>query len=621
MGKKLFTEFPPVSTREWEELIKLDLKGADYEKKLVWQTPEGIPLRPYYREEDLKDIDYLDTLPGEFPYVRGKKKTSNDWLVRQEIVVDDIDEANLKAIDALMKGAGSIGFVLDDKPSFTAAEIIRLLKDICMSSAEINFSCSRFSMKIFEAIDQENNTRGGALSKLHGSIEYDPFGELVTTGNFAAGEQRSFEIASELTGNGKKFPNFTVINVNAAIFNNSGGSAVHELAFALSSAAEYLERLTGMGHTAEEVAENIRITFATGSNYFMEIAKFRAARYLWSKMLEAWEINPEVAGKLVIHAVTSRWNKTIYDPYVNMLRSTTESMAAILGGADSLTVEPFDKHFRKQTGVFSERIARNTQLVLKEEAYFDKVADPAAGSWYIESLTSSLIDEAWKLFLETTGEGGFSEAFKKGFIQNKIEETANKRNGFLAGRRDILLGTNQYPNPSEKILKNIDTEAAFNETVPADNQLATPLKPYRGAQPFEELRLKTEKHPSGAPKVFLLTYGNVTMSKARAGFSSGFFACAGFEIIDNPGFRSPAEGVTAALESKAEIVVICSSDEEYPMIVPFVANELKNAIVVVAGNPKESIAQLQEAGVNHFIHLRSNVLETLKQFQTEMGIK
>jgi methylmalonyl-CoA mutase len=621
MGKKLFTEFPPVSTREWEDLIKLDLKGADYEKKLVWQTPEGIPVRPYYREEDIKDIDYLDTLPGEFPFVRGKKRTSNDWLVRQEIVVDDIDAANANALDALMKGAGSVGFVLPDKTSFTAGEISRLLNDICMSSAEVNFCCGKFSKHVFEAIDKENNSRGGALSVLRGSIEYDPFGELVTTGNFAAGEQESFKMASEMIGFGKKLPNFTVINVDAAIFHNSGGSGVHELAFALSSAAEYLERLTGMGHTAEEVAGKIRFTFATGSNYFMEIAKFRAARYLWSKLLEAWEINPQTAGKLIIHAVTSRWNKTIYDPYVNMLRSTTESMAAILGGADSLTVEPFDKHFRKQTGVFSERVARNTQLVLKEEAYFDKVSDPAAGSWYIETLTSSLIDESWKLFLEVDGKGGFSEAFKKGFIQDKIEETANKRNSFLAGRRDILLGTNQYPNPSEKVIKNIDPDIAFKEPVPAEIQLARPLKPYRGAQPFEELRLKTEQHPSGAPKVFLLTYGNVTMSKARAGFSCGFFACAGFDVIVTPGFGSPAEGVEAALKSKAQVVVICSSDEEYPMIVPFIANELKKAIVVVAGNPKESISQLQEAGVKHFIHLRSNVLETLKQFQTELGIK
>ncbi|MGF1583790.1 MAG: methylmalonyl-CoA mutase family protein [Bacteroidales bacterium] len=621
MGKKLFTEFPPVSTSEWEDLIKLDLKGADYEKKLVWQTPEGIPVRPYYREEDIKDIDYLDSLPGEFPFVRGKKRTSNDWLVRQDIVVDDIGEANAKALDALMKGAGSIGFIMKNKKEITAGEISRLLKDICMSSAEVNFCCGKFSVQVLQATDTENNVRGGALSGLRGSVEFDPFGELVTTGNFAEGEQESFKMASEMLGYGKKLPNFTVINVNAAIFHNSGGSAVHELAFALSSAAEYLERLTGMGHTAEEVAEKIRITFATGSNYFMEIAKFRAARYLWSKLLEAWEVNQQTAGKLVIHAVTSRWNKTIYDPYVNMLRSTTESMAAILGGADSLTVEPFDKHFRKQTGVFSERIARNTQLVLKEEAYFDKVADPAAGSYYIESLTSSLIDESWKLFMETDGQGGFSEAFKKGFIQDRIEQAANKRDGYLAGRRDVLLGTNQYPNPSEKIIKNIDTATAFKETVQAKIQLGRPLKPYRGAQPFEELRLKTEQHPSGAPKVFLLTYGNITMSKARAGFSTGFFACAGFEIIDNPGFRSPEEGVTAALKSKAEIVVICSSDEEYPMIVPFVANELKSAIVVVAGNPKESIGQLQEAGVKHFIHLRSNVLETLKQFQAELGIK
>jgi methylmalonyl-CoA mutase len=621
MGKKLFTEFPPVSTREWEEMIHQDLCGADYEKKLIWQTHEGIPLRPYYREEDIKDIDYIDSPPGEFPFVRGTKTASNDWLVRQDILVEDIDEANLKAIDALMKGAGSIGFVLDSGIKYTHLDIGRLLKDICLSSAEINYCCGRFSMKVLEAVDRVNSDRGGSLSKMHGTLEYDPVGELFTRGNYSTGEQGSFGLVTDMIKFSQKLPNFRVINVNATLFHDSGGSAVQELAFAMSSAAEYLERMTRSGIPAGEVAQKIKFTFSSGSNYFMEIAKFRAARYLWSRILEAWEVRPEIAGRMYIHAETSRWNKTIYDPYVNVLRSTTESMSAILGGADALTVDPFDKHFRRPSP-FSERIARNTQLVIKEEAYFDKVADPAAGSYYIESLTTSLIDESFRLFLETVSQGGVTEAFKKGFIQEKIEKTAIRRNMFLAHRRDILLGTNQYPDPSERVMKNIDPAVASVDPVLPDNPLARPLRPYRGAQIYEDIRLRTERHKGGPPKVFLLQFGNISACKARAAFSSGFFACGGFEIMNHMVFNSLEQGVTSALESNADVVVLCSSDEEYLAVTPSLTGELANrSILVVAGSPGEGAGQLKEAGVKHFIHIRSDIPETLKQFQKELGIQ
>lgn len=619
--KKFFEEFPPVSTGLWEEVIRNDLKGADYDKKLVWNTLEGIPLRPYYREEDIKDLFHVNSLPGEFPYVRGKKNGSGDWLVRQEIFVKDTVDANAKAIDALMKGAGSIGFVLDEKVKYKQKDISSLLKDICLASAEINFRYGISSLELLEFTDKENISRGGTVSELHGSVEYDPIGDLLTTGNFPVNEEKSFEMAASMIEYAFRMPNFTVLNVNASIFHNSGGSAVHELAFAISSAADYLERLTKKGIPAEKVADKIRFTFAVGSNYFMEIAKFRAARYLWSKIIEAWEISPEISGKMIIHAVTSNWNKTIYDPYVNVLRSTTESMSAVLGGADSLCVYPFDRPFRKEGTPFSERIARNTQLILKEEAYFDKIADPSAGSYYIESLTASLIEESWKLFLETSEHGSLSGAFKSGFIQDIIDDTASRRNNFIATRRDVLLGTNQYPNPTEKIQDIIDESAVWPEQTLAEEPLARPLKLYRGAQAFEQLRLKTENFKGDKPKVFLLTYGNLAMRKARAGFSSGFFSCAGFEVIDNAGFSTPEDGVKTAIETGASIVVVCSSDDEYPQIVPDIANRLDSKIIlVVAGYPKDSLVQLRDAGVKHFIHLKSNLLETLQQFQNELGI-
>jgi methylmalonyl-CoA mutase len=616
--EKLFSEFPPVTVAEWEELIKKDLKGADYEKKLTWLTPEGIRLRPYYTAEDLQQ--FPGGAPGNIPF--GGRKRNPGWLVRQDIKVEDPGSANAKAIDCLMKGASSIGFILDDSRDYPAADLERLLRDICLASAEINFITGKPATEMPGILEKAGTSSGGTLSDIHGSIEYDPLGILFTTGHFPGNDESScFDLATSLVEQASRLQNLTVLNVHAPVFHDSGGSAVQDLAFAMASAAQYLERLTGKGVSAGKAAEKIRFTFSAGSNYFMEIAKFRAARYLWIKVLEAWDADPAIAGSMFIHSVTSRWNKTLYDPHVNMLRTTTEAMAAILGGADSLTVGPFDEVSSGGGTPFSTRIARNAQLVIREESYFDKVADPAAGSWYIESLTASLVEHAWELFLRTVDAGGITEAFASGWLQDRIEETARKRDGYIASRQYVLVGTNQFPDPSERVLDRMEPSMADGPGLEKTSGPGRPLRPYRGAEAFEQLRLKTEKSGDNTPSVFLLSYGNPVMRKARAGFATGFFGCAGFRIIENPAFSDPAEGIKAALESKASMVVICSSDEEYPVIVPPIADALRDrTILVVAGYPKDSIELLKGCGIKHFIHVRSNILETLQQFQVELGI-
>jgi methylmalonyl-CoA mutase len=320
-----------------------------------------------------------------------------------------------------------------------------------------------------------------------------------------------------------------------------------------------------------------------------------------------------------VHAVTSKWNQTIYDPYVNMLRGTTESMSAVLSGIDSLTVTPYDESFEKPTE-FAERIARNTQIILKEESYFDKVVDPAGGSYYIENLTASIAEHAWSLFKEIEDKGGYIEAFKAGIIQEKVNETANKRNHNIASRKEVILGVNQYPNASEKMDAKYDADTIITKVDKMDDAIAEPLKPYRGAEEIELLRLKTDQSAK-TPKVFLLTIGNPAMRKARAGFASGFFACAGFDIIDNLGFDSVEEGVKAAMEQKSDIVVVCSSDDEYPEVAPAVNEKMgSKAITVVAGYPA-CVDDLKAKGIKHFIHIKSNLLETLKGFQKELGIE
>jgi methylmalonyl-CoA mutase len=343
---------------------------------------------------------------------------------------------------------------------------------------------------------------------------------------------------------------------------------------------------------------------------------------LWAKIVNVYSPSDAEFTRAYIHSVTSDWNKTMYDPHGNLLRTTTESMSAIIGGTNSLTVRPFNAMYEDGTD-FTERIARNQQLLLKEESHFDKIVDPSSGSYYIENLTNALAEQAWKLFLGVDDLGGFIEAFKKGFIQNKINETARKRDLNIATRKEILLGTNQYPNFTEFKLKEFDKSVFTKDNQSGEKPLAETLKPYRGAQAFELLRYKTDKYAleHSRPKAFMFTYGSLAMRRARSQFSSNFFACAGFEAIDNNGFKTVDEGVKAALTSKAEIIVLCAADDDYPVIAPEILKKIGDkAIVVIAGYPKDSIDDLKAKGIKYFIHVKSNVLETLQEFQKAMGI-
>ena len=349
------------------------------------------------------------------------------------------------------------------------------------------------------------------------------------------------------------------------------------------------------------------------SNYFLEIAKFRAARMLWANIVKGYNPAKNCACKMHIHARTADWNQTVYDPYVNMLRGTTEAMSAIIAGVHSLEVTPFDNAFETPTE-FSKRIARNVELLLKHESHFDQVVDPAGGSYYVENLTQSIAAEAWKLFLEIEEKGGYAEAYKAGFIKERVAASAAAKDKAIATRRQTLLGANQFPNFTEVAPKEITAEAV-TRPVAEGNVLA----PYRGAMAFEAMRLHVDR--SGKqPKAFMLTCGNLAMARARAQFSCNFFGCAGIRVQDNTFFKSIEEGVKAALESKAEIVVVCASDDDYAEAAPKVKELLAGkAILVVAGAPA-CTPELEAQGITNFINVKSNVLETLKFYLKEMGI-
>ena len=619
MAEKLLNEFPPITTETWEEVVTKDLKGADYDKKLVWKTMEGFSVRPYYRIEDLKNLQHLGTAPNVFPFVRGTKG-DNDWLIRQGYCAhENLEKANKEALKGLMAGVTSISFCIDGSKPLSTNDFATLLKDIEISAVEVNFEgCQCATPEIISAFLEYAKSKGVGANQLAASFDLDPLRILTTTGALCC---ENFKVALkkciDLT---KDYPNIRVIGVEGYAFNDAGATIVQELGYALSMGSEYLNALIDTGFSADEAAKKIKFTLSVSSNYFMEIAKFRAARLLWANIVKAYGAKDDESAKIMVHAVTSQWNMTAYDAYVNMLRGTTEAMSASLAGVHSLEVLPFDFAIR-EPAEFGNRIAKNVQILLKEESHFDKINDPAAGSYYIENLTASIAEQAWKLFTSVEDKDGYIKAFKSGDIQAEIKATAQKRDMNIATKREILLGTNQYPNFTEKADKDITIKTVTRgaDVKKSDKAVAEPLERYRGAQAFETLRFSTEKSGK-TPKAFMLTFGNLAFARARAQFSSNFFAVAGYTAIDNNRFETVEEGIAAALASKAEIIIACSSDDEYTEAVPKIHQMIGDkAIVVVAGEPACK-DDLIAAGVKNFISVKSNLLETLKQYQAQLGI-
>lgn len=611
--EKLFSEFDPIPTEKWEEVIQRDLKGADYERKLVWRTDEGFKVRPYYRAEDLKDIDYLNALPDEFPFTRGTKADNNAWEIVQNVKEKNAKKANEIALASINGGATTIAF--NCKEIQNESDLATLLSGIDLTKVGVQFLHSKDYMTLIENFIKYLDTNKIDKSQVKGSTGFDAIAYCLREGKFYFSQDADMRKAVDLVKMTENMPKFKAVNVQGILMHNGGATIVQELGYVLGIANEYLAFATANGLTIDQIAGKMELTLSISSNYFMEIAKLRAIRLLWATMVSQYQPKNVESCKIRINSVASCWNKTIFDPYVNMLRTTTEGMSASLGGADSITLQPFDVAFKGDDD-FSRRISRNVQIILKEESYFDKTVDPAAGSYYIENLTDSIAEHAWKLFQSVEAEGGITQMILDGKIKTAIEESCQKRNMDIATRKYILLGTNQFPNIKETMLEKI-------EVMPEEKRAG--LQTYRGAVAFEELRLETERYAAknGRPKVFLMKVGNLAMRQARSGFATNFFGCAGYEIIEPAGFDSIAEGIEAAKAVKADIIVVCSSDEEYATLGVEAAKAAKAAgfIFIVAGNPTESIDALKAAGADDFIHVRTNVLECLKRYNEKLFAK
>lgn len=610
--ERLFSEFAAPTTQEWLDKIEVDLKGADFNKKLVWRTNEGFNVQPFYRREDVLKLKTPEALPGEFPFVRGNKKDNNEWYVRQNIVAEDAAEANAKALDILNKGVDSLGFrIPGDKVS--AEFIDTLLRDIRCDIVEVSFrTCPCHVLELTDILTAYFEKQGYDKEKLVGGIGFDPIEKMLMKGKDTS---KLLANAPVLVEKLKDYPNMRCIMVHSEALNNSGAYIVQELGYALAWGNEYLHQLVEAGVDVDLAARSIKFYMGVSENYFMEIAKFRAARLLWAEIVKQYEPKCDCSCKMIVNAQTTTYNKTMFDSYVNLLRTQTETMSAALAGVHSIVVTPFDAVYEQPTE-FSERIARNQQLLLKEESHFDKVVDPSAGSYYIEELTHSLADVAWKLFLKIEEEGGFLAAVKAGTVQDDINATNDKRHADAAKRKEFILGTNQFPNfteTSEGKEPKACSCACGHKHEPTLKAISTT----RLAADFEQLRLATEKSGK-TPVAFMLTIGNLAWRQARAQFSSNFLACAGYKIIDNLGFDTVEEGVDAALKAGADIVVLCSSDDEYATYaIPAYQYLAGRAMFIVAGAPA-CMEELKAAGIENFVHVKCNVLETLKEYNAKL---
>ena len=629
--EKLFSDFSPVSTQEWMDKITVDLKGADFEKKLVWKTNEGFKVKPFYRQEDLEGLKTTEGLPGQYPYIRGIKKDDNTWFIRQDINVNDAAEANAKALDILNKGVDSLGFHIKAK-ELNAEYLDTLLKDICCECVELNFStCQRHTLQLAQLLVAYFQKKGYAPEKLKGSLNFDPISKMMQKGKDVSAV---IATGKELVETLAAYPHFRCIAVNSVQLNNAGAYIYQELGYALAWGNEYLNQLVEAGVPAALAAKKIKFNFGISSNYFMEIAKFRAARMLWADIVKQYapkclrtdckntgaDGTCYCACKMVAHAETSNFNLTLFDAHVNLLRTQTEAMSAAIAGVNSITVSPFDKAYQTPDD-FSERIARNQQLLLKEESHLNRIVDPAAGSYYIENLIVAIAKQAWDLFLSVEEAGGMLQAVKAGSIQEAVNQSNKARHEAVSKRKEILLGTNQYPNFNElagdkRPLDGCKKCGCGGEAHEEEGTLAK-LETARAASEFEALRLETE-NSGKRPKAFMLTIGNLAMRQARAQFSCNFLACAGYQVIDNLGFASVEEGIEAAMKAQADIVVICSSDDEYAeYAIPAFKALNGRAMFIVAGAPA-CMEELKAAGIENFIHVRCNVLETLREYNSKL---
>ena len=696
---------PPVadnfaaSLASWRQTVEAGLRGASFEKKLVTRTVEGVALQPVYTRADLAGVPHLAARPGAAPYGRGVRDLGykqDSWEFCQEIAARDAARFNSALHDGLMGGQNSVaitpdfatraGCDPDEAPAGSVGtdglsladghDLAAALDAVDLTAVPVHLHAGADALPLAALYLALVRQRGVEIKSLCGSLTADPLGAWLETGSLPASLASLYDSLAGWTKWARSHaPRLRTIGVNAAPWSEAGGSATQELAFGLAAGVEYLRELQNRGIDPAVAAARMRFSFAIGPQFFTEVAKFRAFRLLWSRAVSAFGAKVEAAAKSAVHARTGRWNKTLYDPQVNLLRVTTEALSAVLGGCDSLHIGPYDE-VSGSTDDFSHRIARNVHSLLAEEFHFAATADPAGGSWYVEKLTDELARKAWTLFQEIEQAGGLAAALRRGTPQQLVAATAEAKDDAIAQRRAGLVGTNLFPNlkaeplvvkaadlsfpamraaaikarrgPAPRMSRAASWSGRFKAALAAaadgatvgqlarlglgsvapEEQVISPLPPKRAATGIEDLRRAADtftRRTGARPRVFLAKIGPVKQHKPRSDFSAGFFAVGGFETLGRETFETAGTAARAAVASGASIAVLCSTDETYPTLVPVFAREVKAArsglIVVLAGLPADPavVAQYRAAGVDEFIHVRASVRDVLAGLLKQIG--
>jgi len=706
-GEPLLSEFAAPSLAEWQLECERLLKGAPFAKKMFTRTLEGFIVNPMYTAADTADLPWLESAPGEAPFVRGAQSAdSGCWLVAQELPYPTVEEFNNALRADLKRGQTAVNLLLDEAghrgldPDQAPVGVVGLGGTSLASVSELATALDGVDLSVTPLLAQAGSAalplaamllamlrkQGKDAAELKGCLGSDPVYGLARDGKLPLALERLYDELAALTRWAESTaPALKTIPVWEAPWHDGGADCALGLGLSLAGAVEHLRQLEARGVDVDTAARRFQFNLSIGSDFFMEIAKVRALRLLWSNVCT--EVGcPAAAAEVTVHGRTSRRTLSRLDAHVNMLRVTTQAMSAVLGGVDSLHVSPFDE-MDSLPDEFSRRIARNVQLVLAHECHFDHVVDPAGGSWYVEKLTDDLARAAWQVVNEIETAGGIVAALEAGLVQKRVKEAARLRTERLAVRKDVLIGTNQYANLNEpgrerrqpdfgglhtrrtvalehlrtsaltedhmlvlgdleKILDSAPehwlehmieaadrgatlgelTEILRHDAEPIRQVEAIPLR--RDAEPFEELRATVDSLREADPacgRVFTVCLGDFARYMPRLEFTRRFFQVGGFEMAGDEYFTDAATAAAAVAGGGAATAVLVGLDETYAELAVEVVRKLLSAApeltIMVAGQPAAVLEALKSGGVVEFIHVRSDVLAVLGRLAKTKGVQ
>ena len=603
--------FPKSDYEQWRSAAEAVLRGKTVDN-LKTPTYEGITLNPLYTDDNVSLTDTEN--PGEFPYTRGIYANGyhdEPWAVCQPVGGADCREANDNMKSALLRGQNAIVFPAE---LLVNGEFTELLDGLPLDQLPLYIDARGLQKNLLPQLGKLTNSLSGVLAE-------DPVAEWCLQGHMPGKPElffkNWFDTLRELDNYA---PQLKSILIKSVTYHNAGASAIQELACVLATAALYIEEGQKNGFTVEDLADKMIFSFAIDSDYFMNIAKLRAARRLWAQFAEAYQADADHF-KMVIHAVTSERSETLYDEHVNILRTTNQAFASAIGGIQYLEVHPFN-HASSKENQAAERIARNIHLILKEETHITEVTDPAGGSWYIEQLTDEIAVKAWEKFFDIHTSGGILPLLQEGKIQDEINDVFIKREHDLATRKVSIIGTNVYPNPADLGSDKQASKEITSYYTLTDSQSITALKPTRLAEPFEELRQRSAAHRKlrgEAPQIGLLTIGELKNYKPRADFMKALAAAGGIEVVEG----SSLEAIDFIKKTSIPTLCLCGSDEDYKIqIVKEIKKELPQIQLYLAGKPKEEVeSEFKDAGIRDVIHSKTNAVDMLTEWHKQLGVK